>query len=1006
MDIKALFLSSFFIVASVGYVGSLEDPTDEGCITSISEIQNRSFADNGTVCKSLEKAHNTIDAFDYRSKTDAPVYEENEFINESEASSKNATQDEFFEHKSKVRDIKMAVFKALIFIFLPIMMAMAYTVKKTLFNNRQNMNQMLDEFILGGVGFTSLLLLLLFVIETDFISNNFGGKFVPKVGNFVAQTLVQPKIVENKKIENVLKQGSYYEAFDIIDKLVDLNICSNNTQKAQIIEESNKFFGGISNEAELIELYKKKNEPYFPLIEDPKGRKIGYYYSTNSNFARVDEIKMSGCGSINFNGNEYNQQIANIMKVLNFSKILSDALKANDYVSGWETIKESYYKGGAKNAFGVPIYSESDDSALKSLLIAYTNEFKKGLVIGSVYFDPLTQKPVASDFSNLTSLISNLDKQYLLTTRAVCVEDKLVLSETNKKIKKAGDKMIDFYYCMDFSTGTMEVVDEIAYLDKKDKQIADDRVLRLSEESKELIEAQVKELAAKYEEVNTQFQIEVEKIYDFDKKTIRLWNEGFYSYSKLLNHLRSFGAEYKYIFAEVMSPIVINADNSYPHYLNETIREQTNSENETYIDFYTVEKVERMKPKYETKKQIVNNMASINISSELLKDHYSSQASEMEVQDPDTMSSYFSAMYNSVTEGISKTLILSCSSSPYGYGSDENFDKEQCIKESIDGAGDIRYLEAKEQLRKSAIGFFEIGMKTWVASQGMSFVANLDFLKVEKPKTAVGKTKKTKMEKLKSGTTTTLRVVSSAVNMVAGLTLAIALCLVILDVFLGIVDIILPMISVYQQTSVGLYIRSMEIMFIGLLTMSIQLIYKAKDFKDLYVKIFDVVMAMPKMTVVFLFVITICESLLSYIKDYLPILYDIDLGSADGGIIEGILVLALVAFTLAIMFYTLVNSVTALFQEYDVKSTVKTVTDDALKNVADGLHMKAAAATGQMLKTYRISRNKSLSRLYNMANSRSSRKREKSANLQGKRTENKFEKFRRVHGLDKKDSDK
>ncbi|WP_219623929.1 hypothetical protein, partial [Vibrio parahaemolyticus] len=125
-----------------------------------------------------------------------------------------------------------------------------------------------------------------------------------------------------------------------------------------------------------------------------------------------------------FQATEFSGELAEIMRSVDFSNVLYDAIVSNNFESGWTQISEKFDELN-------PVSDQIAKNRKTQLLVAYKKEFTKGLIAGAVLFDETTGEPIKTDFSNFNKLMEQADEYYRYINKSVCIVNNEILIETD-----------------------------------------------------------------------------------------------------------------------------------------------------------------------------------------------------------------------------------------------------------------------------------------------------------------------------------------------------------------------------------------------------------------------------------------------------------------------------------------------------------------------------------------------------------------------------------------------
>ncbi|WP_140325818.1 hypothetical protein, partial [Vibrio parahaemolyticus] len=91
---------------------------------------------------------------------------------------------------------------------------------------------------------------------------------------------------------------------------------------------------------------------------------IKYHYNNLSQYPTISGIELKGCGFLPIKATEFSGELAEIMRSVDFSKVLFDAIVANNFESGWTQISEKFDELN-------PVSDQMAKNRKTQLLVAY-----------------------------------------------------------------------------------------------------------------------------------------------------------------------------------------------------------------------------------------------------------------------------------------------------------------------------------------------------------------------------------------------------------------------------------------------------------------------------------------------------------------------------------------------------------------------------------------------------------------------------------------------------------
>lgn len=589
-----MFKQSIILVLALFLTGcnvKFEEPTDKGCIENIEDLKKE---DTGWTCGSLDRFSESINVYDYRSDFKAsPVFEANQYLPEEEVSTKNILQENHFEYQEIVLKLKDGLSDIL---FNPyfLIITIGYIIFMTTINKTRTADLMSNG---SGVGVIVLVFYLLFIMlkYSNEIQNQL-ARATQTIGNGIYRTIVSSVIIEENYEQIELSKNYEYEASSDILALFKINTCLSNNAKYEIKnrETNSEKYGSVE---EMISDYNSKNKAYIETIYkdvviDPamssaglagsasnfelyQARKevtdasvkrggISYQHKTIGSYTTISKVIFDKCGSISFETASVSEDLTDVMNSVNFKSVLETAIKEKNYDSGWEQL-ETAYKSEFKNMYG------TQKGLLIKMLIAYTTEYKKALMIGSVIYDSRKNaaKVLSSDFSVLENRMAVADEWYKKINKAICLQNSTMTKDTIDKFAdfKPEEGLIE-YQCIDFGDDLSLSVDTV-YHEEKDEVKIKEMISDLRKEAVAISEKEIEDLSNQYNEVNKSYVEKVNGMFDLDKDVVRYINEGMASSGRFFKAFYGKDNEYRYMFREVSDVGSFDFSKSLPHFANQ-----------------------------------------------------------------------------------------------------------------------------------------------------------------------------------------------------------------------------------------------------------------------------------------------------------------------------------------------------------------------------------------------------------------------------------------------------
>lgn len=604
-----MFRQSIILILALFLTGcnlKFEEPTDKGCIEKLEDLNSE---DTSWTCASMDRFSESINVYDYRSdfKT-SPVFESNEYLGPGEATSKNIIQNNHFQYQEIVLKLKDGLTDIL---FNPyfLLFTLGYIIFMTLISKQESKKLMFNS---SGVGIILLLFYFLFIMVR--YSNELQtqvARATQTIGNGMYRTIISSIIMEEDYEKIELSKNYEMESSSDIDALFKINTCLNNNAKYAIkSKETND--DRYSSVEEMLSDYNLKNKAYIKtkfenIVVDPaigssyspyetfKVRKevldgkigdgkIAYHHKTIGSYTTIDKVVFEKCGSITFETEAISDDVIEAMNFSNFKSTLEESIKAKDYKGGWEKI-EAAYRSNVNSVEGY--YNFSNDlmanqkGVLVKMFIAYTREYKKALLIGTVIYDNKKNTPsvISHDLSTLENRMKVADQWYKKLNKAICIQNSTLVKDTK-------DKFADFnpeeglleYQCIDFGDELSLSATEVLH-EEKDKLLIEAEVKTLREEAVEISKQEIEKLSAEYNAVNEAYIEKVNNMFEMNNDVIRYINEGMSSAGRFFKAFYGKDNEHRYMFREVSDVGSFDYSNSLPHFVTDVPIEEGVAEN-------------------------------------------------------------------------------------------------------------------------------------------------------------------------------------------------------------------------------------------------------------------------------------------------------------------------------------------------------------------------------------------------------------------------------------------
>ncbi len=564
----------------------LSEPTDKGCIENIEDLKKE---ETSWTCSSLDRFSESVNVYDYRPDfKSSPIFETNKYLPPEEVSTKNVLQGNHFEYQSVVLKLKSGLADVL---FNPyfLLFTLGYIVFMTAINKTST-----RELMFNGSGVGVILLIFYFLFIMLKYSNEIQtqiSRATQMVGNGLYRTIVSAVIIEDQYEKIELSKNYEYEASSDILSLFKINTCLSNNAKYELKEKetNSEHFDSVGN---MLVDYNAKNKTYIKtlyedVVVDPaigvmgtpfeiyqarkakldtteKRGKIAYQHKTIGNYTTISKVIFDKCGSLSFETASLSENLVESMKKVNFKNSLEKAIKNKNYDSGWQEI-ESSYKSIYPNLYG------NQKGMLIKMLIAYTTEYKKSMMIGMVIYNDRKNAPavIASDFSVMEERMKVADDWYKKTNKAICLQNSTMVKKTIEKFEDftPEEGMLE-YQCIDFGEDLTLSIDKI-YHEEKDKMKIKELIKELRNEALAISTGEINALSDKYNEVNKSYIEKVNGMFDLDKDVVRYINEGMASSGRFFKSFYGKDNEYRYMFREISDVGTFDFSKSLPHFANQ-----------------------------------------------------------------------------------------------------------------------------------------------------------------------------------------------------------------------------------------------------------------------------------------------------------------------------------------------------------------------------------------------------------------------------------------------------
>ncbi|MBE8577839.1 hypothetical protein [Vibrio sp. OPT18] len=741
------------IFLSIIMLSGCQEPSDEACVEldgGMKTIEKMSFSEHFSICKSKDKTISLIDTF--HDTNDNPLnkyFEENQHIDADQAALKNALQLKLndttkFSHKLyKSFAVFLTVFStlAVLSILTVVVRRLANAENETKFSLKKSAFCLTIATLIAGLHYASP--------QFQITQNQAAVSYA----NGLSKNLMSFLIDEAQSDHNYQVKNSRIQAELELVSLFDTNTCLSNNRKYEIGARdlgSREF----EDQKAAIDYYKKKNNAYFPLLEDKKHRGFKLYFHDRASFPTLTMVNADGCSSLVYSQNEYSHELGELMREVKFSETVFKAVGAKDYKSGWDTLNGAFDS----------IYNKSEliKNRKSQLLIAYRNEYQKGLVVGYVKFND-NGKPIAFERSSLDHWLSLADKHYEFSNKKMCALNSQIVQKAKNDFDEYLQTNIMFdYHCLSFNKiDSVQLVSEKVYqVDGSDREVMLNDIEYYENQAKDIFNSAVDELASQYDVVNQAFYEQIHEIYDVEERLVELYNEGFKSFNKFWKVLKTGNAEYQHLFSSAAPLSIFDTSKSLPYY-------QTKSDlkSEPNYDLYTVDKMSGMYALIDLNKAVQLVAKSNSFGSVLLKDKY--QVASVDVEQSGSALEASESNILDEIQGLNNEMMkLYCVKD----STTTSQELLECQHNASKGQGNQTYHDVQNALLING-GKAVVGGLTTIASSSLTSAIAKAMLDQNTGKKKIKTGKKNKAAVLKNITAKTLDATSTTANFLGGLSM-------------------------------------------------------------------------------------------------------------------------------------------------------------------------------------------------------------------------------------------
>ncbi|EJC6794463.1 hypothetical protein MX773_000142 [Vibrio parahaemolyticus] len=607
-----------------------EQPTDEDCIDTdadLSEITSKSFSEHFTICKSLDKNVQLNNVFDDMADQEENIFSSNQFITEADAARKNAEQaviqetgDLVFELNNDLVDFFKSHGGLVTYTILGMLLSGLYALKR--YNSEQHS---IIDIVAKSVAIFALIMFFGLVVSQSQWFQKGWSRVTMLTGNGFIKNFEAKQINNVTSIKRKVTADFNNQAQIQIESLFKANICLSNNRK-EMLHHKELTLNGYGDVSKLVSFYKGKNEPYFPRTEPRNERVIKYHYNNLSQYPTISGIELKGCGFLPIKSTKFSGELAEIMRSVDFSNALFDAIVSNNFESGWTKISDKFDELN-------PVSDQMAKNRKTQLLVAYKKEFIKGLIAGAVLFDEKTGEPIKTDFSNFNKLMQQADEYYRYINKSVCIVNNEILIETNKRLPEfmqTGE--MTYYYCMDLNKEKPTLVTKNLYIPESGsvQHKSSKRVEKLNDVEREVkkarnfFKASRQELADSYSNVQDAYSEELDKIYNINQTLIEYYNCGSRCVQKFWKTVYHDNPELRHLYSVSGFFFKFDYSKSLP-YFNSSVDQQVDN----YAKIYNVDFVEQFIPKDDVNLKLIQAFEEMNgtIGTEMLKNQWHVESS-------------------------------------------------------------------------------------------------------------------------------------------------------------------------------------------------------------------------------------------------------------------------------------------------------------------------------------------------------------------------------------------
>ena len=846
--------------------GCLEEPTDEGCIDKLSDVEGNYF----TSCLSKDRSIKYNSVLDYRMDGDREVFIENDYITKEEALRKNAFQQKHFEEDEQRLTVKSIIFDSLfsveLLVFLMLFGFSVYAFEQKYQNQGQSKMPMVVAFFIFVLLTSSLFGK---TTTSDYIQKNVARATI-FVQNGIMRIYVKALYSPGEISKARLTSSSFIEAYNFTSDLTKINICMSNNQKNDImIKELNEDKNTFNSEKDLASYFDKKNQVVLSTMSNNDFKKISANYIEKGNYLTLHSLVFKDCGNISFKTKTHSSSIVKAMEQVGFNAAIASSIKNKEPKSGWDKIHNAFYNFYAEN--------EESRDLLAELLIAYSYEYKKAMFVGYSKISPLNNKNYAYNSDILKSHLKKSDGVYQLVNNSQCLKNGEIVKRTKDRFKdyKETKTMLN-YDCVDITEDGFSPIDVEVLNIKDNKVVIDDLVIENQIKSKALIQKSISDLEADLEAISDFYIVAVDEVYDPHKNVVEYVNEGILSLTKILDISNSSNNEYSHMFKELVNIVNVDYTSSLPNFTNVDTSKEEN------IELYKVNDVlSHLQNNIESN---VHEYFNNSIASSLLEARHNTSR----LKSASDGNEIDSSILQRINYFAQQTSQMTC------------FEEKDCLRKTFNGNAVDSYKNLTEISRKEGANLIING---YVMSFGSEIVKNLADYKIGKNKKK--KNSKNNFGKSKYGgkALNATSSVASMTSILASLMITVGTILVFISAIMELVYNLFSYILLFTFNYISIILSLIDYLITAILVLSILSYFRISDYTKSFLQILEIMLAPIRvsiygiMSVIFIHYIT-----LLFIKlfGYMSLMVN-PISSAVPANLQGAASVFLFAMTLMIM---------------------------------------------------------------------------------------------------------